>query len=782
MAKIADRYYDVDPQAVIERGFDPKRGRQSESIFSLASETMGVRGYFEEGYSGDRLVGCYVNGLYERMDIPHPQVFKGFVTEGAFAVNTVDWLYTWLRLDGEYLDLATSRHSEFVRRLDLRTAVLTRSFVWQVGGKRLRVTFERFVHLTRGGVAAQRVTLEPLNFSGSIDAAAGLDFSVPYELAAGWSQLARDDAGPRGECFWQCPRKRREDGRLTILGRSVRVGQRLVAAADVRGIDADFASIEEDKLIGLSGRVELTEGQATTIDRVAALHWARDPETPDDEVWDAAGAALDDAAGKGYDALLAEHADAWARAWETLDLDIDADAELQQGVRFSLMQFYSTYQGRDPRLNIPAKGMTGEVYYGLAFWDTETYCLTQHLFHDPAAARALLEYRHIFLPQARERARELGCRGARYPFATIDGTECCGTWQHCDLEVHVDLAISYAIWHYVHVTGDKAFLREMGAEMLVEISRYMADRGEWSPNGDFGVYGVMGPDEFHMMVHNNCYTNSLTQRTLRYTLEVLEEMAREAPDALAGLAERVGLEDGERDEWRAKADAMRIPYDTDRRLYEQHDGYFDLPEVDVANLPPEQIPIYANWVYEKIFRYNMIKQPDVLLLAMFFSRDFDLETLKANYEYYEARCVHESSLSPSVHSVLAAELGRGEQAAEFFRYTARLDLDNYNRNVDQGLHVTAMSGVWLNVVFGFAGLRTDGPVLSFKPSIPDGWGGYRFRLRYRGSLMEVRVDADGSTSSFRVVDGGDVDAELYGEPMRVTRDGLTAPLRELPLE
>jgi maltose phosphorylase len=289
----------------------------------------------------------------------------------------------------------------------------------------------------------------------------------------------------------------------------------------------------------------------------------------------------------------------------------------------------------------------------------------------------------------------------------------------------------------------------------------------------------MGPDEYHMNVNNNCYTNVMVKKAFEYTLAVAEEMKRAAPELLAEAAGKVALRKDELADWRRKAAKMRIPYDPDRDLYEQHDGYFDLPEVDVKHFPESEIPVYKHWPYLKIFRYNMIKQPDVLLLPLFFSGDYSIETKRANYEYYEARTIHESSLSPGVHSILAAELGKEKEAWDFFKYMVRLDLDNYNRNTEQGLHVTSMSGAWLNMVYGWGGLRTDGDLLSFAPSIPRKWRTMSFRLQYRGSVLEVVLDK--KCARFRVVRGREVKIRVYGKERTVSPADICVELPKLPL-
>jgi len=772
MGKTADRYLKIDPWRVIEEGFDPSRGRVSESMFSLANEFMGVRGYFEEGYSGDHLLGSYFNNLYEEMEAQHPQLFKGIVTRVCFGVNSVDWLYTRISVDGEKLDLAYSEVSDFKRCLDMKNGVLTREFVWHLkNGKKLKVSFTRFLSMVRAAVGAQRITFEPLNFSGSVQVRSGLDFSIIHEIASGWNQTKEGGVtDPKvGKNFWTCPKIEYQDGAVSILGRTVKSSHYLFSSFRIDSnslLSSQF--FESEKLAGRDCVLELRQGGVSCFDKLSFHHWKQTADG--DSVFEQGKNILRQNAALTFETALKEHVQYWNKAWETIDIEIDGDPENQQGVRFSIFNLHQTYHGVDSHLNIPCKGLTAEVYFGQIFWDTETYCMPFYMFTNPQAARNLLLYRHRQLPQALERARQLDCVGARYPMCTLDGTESCATWQHGDFEIHVSVAVAYAIWHYTKITNDKEFLYDQGIEMLLQICRYYASRGEYSPlNGEFGLYGVMGPDEYHMNVNNNCYTNVMVKKAFEFTLAVIEEMRQKTPHLFKAICARVELKKEELDDWRQKAGKMRIPQDKNTGVLEQHDGYFDLPEVDVKAIPESQIPIYKHWAYVRIFRYKMIKQPDVLLLMLFYSNDYSLDIKGANYEYYESRCIHESSLSPGVHSILATELGKHDEAYEFFRYMARLDLDNFNKNTDQGLHVTSMSGAWLNVVYGFGGLRTDGDVLSFSPWIPRQWNAFRFRLLYRGSVLEVSVNKE--VAEFSIVQGKPVQVKIYDKPVLIDAKG-----------
>ena len=780
--KTSDKYFKVDPWLVVEEGFDPSKQRLAESIFSLANEFMCVRGYFEEGYSGDHLLGSYFSQLYDLLDVHYPQVFKGFVTEVAAMITAADWLYTRITLDGETLDLASSEFSDFRRTLDLREATLTREFVWTTRrGKKLRLRFVRFADLETTALGCQRIVLEPVNFSGEVQIVSGVDFDTVYELAAGWDQTqgsgtsAGASEASRAETnFWTTERRERVGEFYAIQARTRRSGCRLFSSFRVA---CDLAKapvfIERDKFIGVETAVQLERGRATAFDKMAVSHWAQTDNSAG--LWAEGTAIAADLGGISFDLALERHSRAWARFWERMDIEIDGDPELQQGVRYSLFAMYINYHGESELRNVLCK-LGGEVYSGVNFWDTEIYCHRMYMFLDPKIARKLLMYRYHNLPKALENARRVDLEGARFPFSTIRGYEDSGTWQHVDLEIHQNLAIYYAIWHYDQVCKDKEFLYREGIEMLLQMSRCMASWGGWSPKrGDFGFYGVMGPDEFHMMVNNNCYTNYLGKKMFEYTLLVLAEMEREAPKLYAKAVAKVQLRPDEPRDWKRMAEKMRILKDEETGIYEQHDGYFDLPHVDVKSIPMSEVPIYKHWAYIRLFRMDMLKQPDFLNLPYFFSQDFTMEEKRKNYEFYEARTSHESSLSPSLHAILAAELGKSQEAYDFLAYAARLDLDNYNRNTEQGIHSSSAAGVWASIVSGFGGLRTDAETLILNPSIPAQWKAYRFKIYYRNSLLSVEVD--GERARFKVVEGADVTVSIYGNLQLITQSGLELKMR-----
>ncbi|WP_379131874.1 glycoside hydrolase family 65 protein [Paenibacillus sp. sgz500958] len=763
MAKVADKYLKVDPWAIIEEGFHPERNRTSESIFSLGNEYMGVRGYSEEGYGGDTLLGSYFNGLNEQHDIG--KHYKGIITSLRYMVNSVDWLYTRITVDGERLDLEHSSISGFSRKLDFRSGTYRRELIWHIGnGKDLKVTFTRLVSMTMSHLGLQQVEFQPLNFSGEVKICSGLDFGIIHE--------------EQGKNLWNGLRSGESEGVTAIMASTLTTGNKLFSTFTLQSPQPlELTLVEREKFIGQDFKLTLTEGETTHFTKLAVNCADTDSLRTADELWEE-GMKLAATAGKlDENAVFAEQSAYWSGIWETSDIVIEGDPENQQGIRFCIFQLYQTYHGDHPGFNIGAKGLTGEVYRGLAFWDTESYCLPFYIFNNPKAAKSLLEFRYKTLPEAMARAKEVDCEGACYPIATIDGSESCDLWQHSNLQLHVGTAISYGIWHYVNITGDKEFLYSKGVEMLIQISRFYATRGQWGQRtGEYGYFGVMGPDEFQLMVNNNCYINLMAKKSFEFALESIREMKVAQPEEFKLLAAKTRLIEDELADWNKKAELMKIPQDPETGVYEEHDGFFDMPHMDIHSIPVIEFPLYSNWSYDRLYRYDMIKQPDVLMFMFLYSGQFTKDNKRANYEYYEPRCIHESSLSPSIHSILAAEIGKHEEAYTFFEFATRLDLDNYNRNTREGLHTTSIAAAWMNIVYGFGGMRSDGAKLSFQPSLPDKWTSYSFQVLYNGTLLRIVVDK--TKVSIKALSGGTTDIIVYGDLVTVDSSGVELDLVE----
>lgn len=727
--KKGTHYLTTEPWRIVEDGFHPEQNQVSESIFSIANEYLGVRGFHDEGYSGNSLIGAYVNGVYEYDQKPKPQ-YRGITQNTNFMLNCDNWLFTRIWADGELLDLARVQVSQFQRVLDMQTGEMSRKFIWTLNnGKKITVRFARLLSNTDERFSYQQVQLAT-NTACRIDFTSGIDFNTVH--------------GNYKESFWRQLNSGKLASARSIVCQTVSTHQQLGAAfryAITSDDEYQLKNETDDKYIGISLTMNLKAGHKFIYDK-EVIH----DKHVNGELDLSSTNLLSDLVRKpqrNFAFHVSNQRQYWHDQWAHYDIQIDGDDKNQQGIRFCIFQLLQTYRGLSERDNIGAKGLTGEVYNGHCYWETETVVFPFYLFTNSRAARQLLDYRYRTLPQARDRAKMIDCRGASYPLATLNGEEGNDYWQHANTQLQPSTAVAYAIWHYTNVSGDTVFQDTKGLEMLIEISRFLFSRGDYGQRSHrFGFYGVMGPDEFQLMVNHDAYTNLMGQFTFNYTLKVLHHVKHDSPIAFEQLAEQLKLQTHEVEDWRQAADSMMI-YEDETGLIEQQQGFFDLPHVDISKITQDQYPLYDHWSYDRLFRNDMIKQPDVLMYLFLFDSQFSTDTKRVNYDYYNARTVHESSLSPSIHSILAEELNQEEEALHFFEFATRLDLDNYNNNAAAGLHMTSISAAWLNIVYGFGGLRSDADVLKIAPKLPKLWRGYTFKINYRGGLIDVQVDDTG---------------------------------------
>lgn len=707
MAKQAEKYIKTMPWSIVEEGFHAGRNAVSESLFSIGNEYCGVRGYAEEGSAAQGLQGCYFNGIYEWAKKANETAYKGIIKRGHYMVNAVNPVRADLFIDGERVDMAAENVSGFYRSLDFKSGLYLRSYTVKTARGKVKLAFSRFLSMTDVHNLYQKIEIEP-DYPAEIKIYAATYFNVTH-------------GGKKGR--WKTVYSSAEGGVAKIVGKTQSTGQYLACAQKVIVSAGTLAPREEKNAAGVE--VTAVVNGSFTLEKRVNFYADKSGEFGVKCAEKAVAPEI------SFNEALSANKKYYEKFWAESDIGIEGDDENQQGIRFCIFQLQQTYHGISPTDNIGAKGLTGEAYSGHAFWDTETYCLPYFLFNNLDAAKDLLLFRYHTLGKAKERAKELDCEGACYPIATLNGNEACDLWQHASLQFQPSTGVAYGIRQYVEISGDEQFLPEYGMEMLLEICRFLRSRGEYGADGRFGYFCVMGPDEFQMMVNHNCYTNYMAKKTFEYALATFEKYPERAKE--------LGATEEEKAAFAACARDMYIPYDEESKLFEQHDGFFRLPHVDVKKIPITDFPLYHHWSYDRIYRNDMIKQPDVLMFMLLFGGDFTFEQKLKNYEYYEPRCIHESSLSPSVHSILASELKKHDEALSFFGFASRLDLDDYNRNTCEGLHTTSIAAAWLNIVYGFGGVRNFGGVLNINPSIPEIWRGYSFKLNYRGANIAVKV-------------------------------------------
>ncbi len=737
-------YIKHDPWKIVEDGFEAENNKISESLCSIGNGRMGQRANFEEQYSGDTLQGSYVAGVYYPdktrvgwWKIGYPEYF-------AKVLNAPNWIGIDIEIEGEALDLATCKLKNFKRVLNMKEGYLERSFhARMVSGKEVKVTSTRFCSIVDDEIGAIKYSITPLNFESTLTISPYVDGDVV-------NQDSNYD-----EKFWteiEKQIKRRSGYVITETKKTqfqVATGMKFVILKN--GQEEEFKTwhYQKEKYVGCGVDV-----QAKDLDEIVIYKYASVVSSlnyPKNKLGEACQDGLKRASKKGFEKLLKEQAKAWASKWEEADIAIEGDVAAQQGIRFCIFQLYQTYTGEDERLNIGPKGFTGEKYGGSTYWDTEAYCFPFYLATaDQKVARQLLKYRHKQLPQAIENAEKLGFKdgAALYPMVTMNGEECHNEWEITFEEIHRNGAIAYAIFDYVRYTGDKSYLLEFGLEVLVAISRFWAQRVHFSSRRkQYVMHGVTGPNEYENNVNNNWYTNYIARWCLKYTLEVIEELKTESPEAYRAFEERIKFYTAtETKEWKKIVKNMYLPYDKDLKIFVQADGFLDKEwEKTIDDLTKKDRPINQNWSWDRILRSVYIKQADVLQGLYFFQDDFEEKTIRRNFDFYEPRTVHESSLSPCVHAVLASKLDKKDKAYEMYLRTARLDLDDYNNDTEDGCHTTSMAGTWMAFVQGFGGMRVYDNMVHFNPFLPSGWKGYSFKVRWRGYYLEVKVEKKKTT-------------------------------------
>ena len=718
----------TDPWRIVEADFDPARVEAAESLFALGNGVMGGRANFEERYSGPSLQGNYIGGVYYPDKTRVGWWKNGYPEYFAKVLNAAFWIGVDVGIDGEPLDLATvAEVKSFYRETDMRRSVLTRRMtVTMCNGAEVAVEATRFLSLTRRELGVIRYAVTPLNRAAAITFSPHIDADV------------RNADANYDEKFWEPVLT---DGDVT-QSRTRKSGFEAAWAQAVELEGAEFRCETQPEKVRHTAAVRCDAGRTATLYKYAGICSSLNHAPAD--LAAAARAVAADGLRTGFDALLKEQEEAWAARWHGCDIVIGGDPAAQQGIRFCIFMLLQTYTGVDTRLNIGPKGFTGEKYGGVTYWDTEAYCLPFYMATaGQAVARELLVYRYNQLDKAIENAAKLGFRdgAALYPMVTINGEECHNEWEITFEEIHRNGAIAYAIHNYIRYTGDEGYLADCGLEVLVGIARFWAQRITWSEaRRKYVLLGVTGPNEYENNVNNNWYTSYIACWSMRYAARAARWVRENRPADYARIcAKRAFDEAAETAVWHRIADNMYLGEDRELGIFLQQDSYLDKEQTLVADLDPAERPINQKWSWDRILRSCFIKQADVLQGLYFFGEEFDLDTLRRNFYFYEPRTVHESSLSPCVHAVLAARLGDMEKAVEMYLRTARLDLDDYNREVAEGCHVTSMAGSWLSVVEGFGGMCVRDGVLSFDPRLPETWESLSFKVNFRGRVLTVKV-------------------------------------------
>ena len=755
---LPDDQYPVDEWRLIERTFTDRYLARVETLLSLSNGYVGMRGTHDEGRPVVQR-GTFINGFHETWQIQHAEHAFGFATTGQTIINVPDARTFHLYVDDEPLYLATADLQRYERVLDMRDGTLTRDLLWLTpAGKRIRVRSQRMVSFEHRHLAAffYEVTV--------------LDSTAPLVLSSHLrnQQDERDTGGD--------PRKARSftdrvlepvsssaEDRRAVLGYRVANSGMTIACGIDHIIETDneysYHSESDEDLGKLVLVVDAEPGKPIRLTKFATYHTSR--SMPVRQLSDRCRRTLDRAVNDGYEELARTQRLFLDDFWDRSDVQIKGNPAIQQALRWSSFQVIQA-AGRAEGTGIPAKGLTSSAYEGHYFWDTEIYVLPFLIYTAPRIARNLLRFRHTLLDHARQRAREVSQRGALFPWRTIGGEEASAYYEAGTAQYHINADIMYALRKYVEVTGDQDLLRTIGAEMLVETARLWVDLGFHRDDGKgtFHIYGVTGPDEYTTLVNDNAYTNLMARLNLRFAAEVVQEVRRDDPDRYAVLHRETGVTPEEIASWQQAAESMFLPYDKERGIHPQDTNFLDKEVWDFSNTPRDKYPLLLHFHPLVIYRFQVIKQADIVLAMFLLGHEFSREQKRRNFDYYDPLTTGDSSLSPSIQSIIAAELGYEDKAVEYFRNAAFMDLADVAGNTDDGVHVASAGGVWMAAVYGFGGLRDSDGTLSFDPRLPRTWDGLRFPLQVRGQRLTVDINHD------------EVAYELGdGEPLDITHQG-----------
>ena len=718
---------------ITEEGFNPEKQHHKETVFTIGNGYLSTRGAFEENFSGERRA-TFLHGVFDDV----PVVF----TELA---NAPDWLEMEIFLDGERFRLSDGELLSFTRSLDLSTATLRRELRWcSPRGQITQLVFERFASLADEHLCGVQVFVKPENYSGRIEVRVGLNGEAENLSFKHWQWI---DQGMRGQAAWlHCQTRTSRIELAAALNLAMTVAGR-------RSKMMRWNVHNNPTLVAVSN---VDSGGTATVTKWVAYYTSRDTKNPLKN----ARNLLKKTAGREWQELWAQHCQTWQAEWDRSDVLIEGDEEAQLAIRFNLFQLLIAAPRHDERVNIGAKTLSGYGYRGHTFWDTEVFMLPFFTHVRPEIARLLLSYRWHNLEEARAKASSNGYRGAQYPWeSAATGAEVTPTWVPDprdrtkliriwtgDIEIHISADVALGIWRYWQATGDDSFLLERGAEVILETARFWASRVEWKEDlRRYEITDIIGPDEYHDHVDNNAYTNALARWNLQTALKLKDQLEKDHAAEWKKIHRRLRLAPQEFLHWQEVIDQIYIPFDPDTRLIEQFTGYLKRRGVNLRDLEPRTESVQLLFGIEGVNDTQVIKQPDVLMLLYLLPDLYDLETVKANYEYYTARTDHTfgSSLGPSIQAIMACRVG-DPGAYEHFMRAARADLYDVRNNAEDGIHGASAGGLWQAVVFGFAGLEPVEDGWQVNPRLPKHWKRLAFKLVHHGKIQIVDITTPGS--------------------------------------
>ena len=764
-----------------ENNFCKETSAKQQSIFTVGNGYIGLRGEFEEAYTGElkncTVPGIYINGFYEIGDIVYGEKAFGFPETSQTMLSVCNAKSIEVYIDGQRFHLGEGKIISYHRELDMKKGVVTRQVVWEApNGKEIAVDILRLASFMNPHVVIITYRVTSINFAGDIKIVTAIDTTVVEKEETDDPRVAEKLENPLqvekiefhnvGKDRVSCAKQRTTRTKFELS----------CVASDKLDKEYEIEEYITDKKIVSEYTVYLREKECVTLTRtmvyVTSNHFTRYVE-------ETALAEMSNALSIGVSGLRKQQEEYLADFWKYADIQIKNNEELTQVMRFNIYQLLQSV-GRDGYSSICAKGLSGEGYGGHYFWESETYILPVFLLSKPEIARKMLEYRYHILDNARHQAKLLGHqKGALYAWRSINGDECSAYFPAGSAQYHISADIALAVKKYFDATGDKEFLVEYGTEILIETARLWIDTGHYDAlrNNQFCIDDVTGPDEYTALVNNNCYTNAMARENLYNAIWAVEEMENINRQKANELLIKLNFQRAELEEFKKAADHMYLPYDEKLQLYKQDDTFLNKKVLDLSTIPTENKPLLIHYHPLFIYRHQVCKQADLVLAEFLLPNRFDLEQKRRDFNYYEKVTTHDSSLSASVFSIMASEIGNLEKAYEYFLMTAKTDLDDLQRNTKDGLHMANMAGTWATVIHGFGGLRIVDGQIYLNPILPRQWEGYSFNIRFQNKRIEVKVDK--GSVSYKLTEGNEI--QIYHNQKELTLQRNVEVVYELSL-
>ncbi|KQO63696.1 glycoside hydrolase family 65 protein [Curtobacterium sp. Leaf261] len=768
--------YPVDEWAFVEAEFATEAQGVDETVFAVGNGYLGLRGNLDEGRGGHSY-GTYVNGFHETWPIRHAEEAFGFAKVGQTIVNVPDAKVIRLYVDDEPLVLAEADLLRYSRRLDFRDGYLLRETEWSTpSGKRVLIRSRRLVSFSDRHLAVIEYEVTMLDQAASVLLSSQVlnRQDVSDEYHAGMRAAAASFDPRQAEAFQHrvlLPKLKRTVGSRSLLGYQTAESGMTIAVGVEHHLetenDWDVTSQIDDDLAKHVYRVAAKVGKPIRLVKTMTYHTSRG--VPARELGDRCDRTLDRAAEMPIEQVFAHQREWMDDFWERSDVEIAGAPELQQAVRWNLFQLAQATARTDGH-GVAAKGVSGSGYGGHYFWDTEIYVMPFLSYTAPLVARNVMRFRYNMLDAARDRARELNQRGALFPWRTINGQESSAYYAAGTAQYHIDADIAHALMQYVRASGDTEFLKRGAIDVLIETARLWEDLGFWRSNGDqrFHIDGVTGPDEYTTVVDDNLYTNVMARANLWSAVNAVRELQADDQVEYARTVRRTGLEESEVVRWQDAAEAMEIPFDPHRGIHPQDAQFLDKELWDLEKTPESQRPLLLHYHPLVIYRFQVLKQADVVLALFLQGHEFTPAEKRRDFEYYDALTTGDSTLSAVVQSIIAAEVGYHDLANQYFMSALYVDLADLHGNTADGVHVASTGGIWSALVSGFGGMRDHGGRITFNPRLPKEWEKLTYRLTIRGS--RVRVDLEQERMTFTVETGFGATVWVHNEEFAITAD------------